>query len=286
MTNVHERAAAANVVLPQNLTNVSLNQASWGGSGLAMAASPDMIRRTGPQFWNPPASIPPTGGFNGGLSGMGGIVSQLLSIIQQLLSMVGMGGAFNGLFGNPQSQQQYFQSANASSTGDPHLAFNGTNAGGSNQQSHFDSMIGHSDLLDSDSFAGGYKVSTAVTQPGANGVTYNQQATVTTGFGGTQVSLDRNGNATIAQNGQTISLANGQSVFLGNGETVTRNADGSLVVRDDNGTGGTIATTLTENGQGVDVNTQASNVDLGGDLVNQQMQPAPIAQPILRRYLA
>jgi hypothetical protein len=130
-------------------------------------------------------------------------------------------------------------------------------------------MNSHADLLDSDSFAGGYQISTNVTQPGANGVTFNQSATITTGFGSTQVSLDKNGTATIQENGQSIALANGQSYDLGNGETVSRNGDGSVVVTDNNGIGGTITTTLSENGQGVNVNAQAGNVDLGGDLLHQ-----------------
>jgi hypothetical protein len=180
------------------------------------------------------------------------MVSQLMGMVAQLLSMFGLGGVGNG--------EQYFQNANGSSTGDPHLNFNG---------SHVDSMTSHSDLLDSDSFGGGYQISTAVTQPGANGVTYNQQASVSTDFGQTQVTLDNSGNATIAENGMTFSLVDGQSVQLGNGETATRSSNGSVVIQDTNGTGGSITTTLSENGQGVDVNTQAGNVDLGGDLVNQ-----------------
>jgi hypothetical protein len=261
MTNVYERTPATNLAFPHNPADLTLNRSRWGAPGSALAA-PDLIRRI----------EPPQASEFGGLRGMSGILSQLLAIVQQLLSAIGMGGAFGGLFGNSQTPQPYFESATASSTGDPHLAFNGTASNGGSSQTRFDSMIGHTDLLDSDSFAGGYTISTSVTKPAGNGVTYNRKATIATNFGATQVSLDRNGNATILQNGQTISLANGQSLSLGNGETVTRNADGSLVVRDDNGMGGTIATTLSENGQGVDVNAQATRVDLGGDLVTQPQQ--------------
>lgn len=278
MTNVQERAAT-NIALPQSLAHASLNQAGWGASA-ASTLRADAIRRLGLNPYSP-ATIQPSTDWSGGLFGMSSIVTQLLGIIQQLFTMAGMSGMLSGMFGNSQSPQQHFQNANASSTGDPHLAFNGTTGSGSNQQAHFDSMSDHNDLLDSDSFAGGYNISTTVTQPAANGVTYNQQATISTNFGGTQVSLDRNGNATIVQNGQTTSLTNGQTVFLEGGETVTRNSDGSVVLRDDNGMGGTIATTLTENGQGVDVNVQANNVDLGGDLVNQQpQQTAPMPRRI------
>ncbi len=193
------------------------------------------------------------------------IFSQLIGIIQQLLSSFGLG------FGSQtQGAQTYFGNATASSLGDPHLAFNGTDDSGKAHDAHFDSMQAHKDLLDSASFTGGYRLSTAVTQPGANGVTYNRKATVATNFGNTRVSLDNAGNATVASDGQTLSVANGQTIDLGDGETVSRNADGSLVVTDQNALGGTITTRLSENGSGVDVNVEARNVDLGGDLLNGQ----------------
>jgi hypothetical protein len=62
-------------------------------------------------------------------------------------------------------------------------------------------------------------------------------------------------------------LQPGQTFDLGNGEIATRNADGSVTVTCTNGSGGEIATTLSGNGNGVDVNVSASNVDLGGTLV-------------------
>jgi hypothetical protein len=275
MTNVYERAAAANVAVPQSLPGISTNDLRWASPGSLLPVSGDAIRRTGPQFRRPPIDNP-VDGFGNNVPGTNGIVSQLLSIVQQLLSMLGMGN----MLGNLPGAEQTFQTATASSLGDPHLGFSGTTAGGFNQQTHFDSMSDHGDLLDSDSFAGGYRIATSVTQPGANGVTYNQQATVCTNFGSTQISLDRSGNATISQNGRTMSIADGQSVLLGGGESVTRNADGSLVIADANGLGGSITTTLSENGHGVDVTAQANDVDLGGDLLNQPQQPTSQPLPI------
>lgn len=270
MTNVQERGAAG--IAPAQISAPGRFQGSvFTVGGYETGMRPDLIRRTGPQYWMPPQD----GGMQYGWNGM---LAQLRSIVQQLLMMLGLGSAQGG--------QQYFTSANASSTGDPHLSFTGTGTDGSHAQAHYDSMTGHSDLLDSASFAGGYQISTSVTQPAANGVTYNQQATVSTGFGSTQVSLDRNGNATIVRDGQTTSLANGQSFDLGSGEVVTRDTDGSVAIRDDNGMGGTIVTTLSENGQGVDVNVQANNVGLGGDLLNQPPQqigrPLPVRIPLER----
>jgi hypothetical protein len=279
MTNVQERVPADNLILGP-ARQMTLNQTTMQQARRTCLSTrnSDCIRRTGPQFPQTPVDIPPAQGSPGFNSGFMGIISQLLSVIAQLMSMIGLGGIGNGLFGNPQGPEEYFQSANGASTGDPHLSFSGTNSSGSTQQSHFDSMIGHSDLLDSDSFTGGYQISTAVTQPDPSGVTYNQQATVSTNFGQTQVTLDNAGDATIVQNGQTTSLADGQTVALGGGAIATRNADGSLLISDNDAAGGTISTTLRDNGQGVDVTTQTSGVDLGGDLLNNQ--PPLIGPPL------
>jgi hypothetical protein len=190
------------------------------------------------------------------------IVSQLLSIIQQLLAMFGFGRQSSVL-------PNYYQNATASSTGDPHLAFNGTDANGNASEHRFDSMTAHRDLLDSDSFTGGYQISTAVTQPGPKGVTYNRQATISTNDGRTQVTLEKGGDAYVMQGGRRYGLSSGESYNIGNGETVRRNGDGSVVVSDTNAENGSIITTLSENGNGVDVRAQAQNVDLGGDLVAQ-----------------
>ena len=282
MNNVQERLPATlSPALGQASSAMQRIQNGFGASRLFGSGGDNIRLMPAPeqQFGNSMSTLP----FGGG------IIQQLLSIISQLLQALGMGGAFFGQPGQTgPTGDRYFQNATASSTGDPHLAFNGTTASGQDDQARFDSMTGHSDLLDSDSYDGGYQVSTTVTQPAANGVTYNQSAMITTNYGGTQVCLDNAGNASIVQNGQTMSLANGQTVDLGNGETVTRNTDGSVVVSDYNGQGGLITTTLKQNGQGVDVNSQAQNVDLGGDLLNQTptspyLPPSGIAPP-LRRY--
>lgn len=155
--------------------------------------------------------------------------------------------------------EQYFNSASGGSNGDPHLSFNGQT---------WDNMGSQPDLLHSDSFQGGFQLSTQTTAPQANGVTYNQSATLTTNYGDTSVTLDKNGNATISQGGYSFAMQPGTSYDLGNGEFAQRNQDGSLAITCDNGQGGQIATTMKQNGQGVDVNASANNVDLGGALVN------------------
>jgi len=242
----------------------------------------DLISRLLPPIIPGSGSSGTNSGF-GGLGGLGsggfGLLTGLLTQIGQLISQLfggggspGNGGSFGG---NP---EQLFGAANGGSVGDPHLSFNGQ---------HWNDMSSQSDLLDSASFAGGFQLSTQATQPNQNGVTYNQSATISSNYGLNSVSMDNDGNTTIMQNGQQVSLGRGQTLDMGNGETVTANQDGSLQVLADDGTGGTINTTMRANGNGVDVTTNAQNVDLGGALVNgpgaqasPQPQPFPTPLPI------
>ncbi|HVA27374.1 MAG TPA: hypothetical protein VNF68_04300 [Candidatus Baltobacteraceae bacterium] len=205
----------------------------------------------------------------GPLGGIGQFLMQMLS------RLFGNGGGNNG------NDEEYFNNANGGSVGDPHLSFNG---------STWNNMGSQPDLLNSDSFHGGYQLSTQTTPPNAQGVTYNQSATVSTNFGNTQVSLDNAGNATITQDGYSYPLQSGTCIDLGHGETVTRNQDGSLAIACTNRRGGEITTTMRDNGQGVDVTTSANNVDLGGALVNGAQNPGanatlePMGRPQYRRY--
>ncbi len=177
------------------------------------------------------------------------------------------------------TQETYFSNATASSWGDPHDTFNGTNASGQTMKGSWDNMHSHADLLDSNSFAGGYRVSTQVTPPNAQGVTMNQSASIATASGNTLVSLNASGQYQITSYGNNVTLQPGQTAQLGGGESVTLNGDGSLTVSDTNASGGQISTTLKTNGNGgVDVNAQASGVDLGGYLVSRGDNPRP--QPV------
>jgi hypothetical protein len=216
--------------------------------------------------WLNPYSNPFTSGFMQ-------FGSQLGSWAQQAGSSIS-----NWFNGSPNyGSENYFGSATGGSNGDPHISFNG---------STWNDMQSEPDLLHSDSIPGGYQLSTQTTQPNANGITYNQSATVTTHGGRTQISLSNNGNATITQDGVTQNLAPGQTVQLGN-QSVTCNQNGSLQITTQGENGGQITTTMTQNGQGVDVNVSANNVDLGGAMVNgsgssgcQQPQPPnPVGPP-------
>lgn len=143
-------------------------------------------------------------------------------------------------------------------------------------------MASQADLLNSNSFAGGFQISTQVTPPNAKGVTWNQSATVSLNNGATTVSMNDNGEASITSYRQSTSIAKGQTLELGDGASVTYEQNGSLQVTAQNGYGGRIATTLTPEGKGVNVDVTAHDVDLGGALVNgyEHQQPGPAPSPI------
>jgi hypothetical protein len=181
----------------------------------------------------------------------------------------------------PGYAETYYTSATASSVGDPHDSFDGTNANGTQTQNSWNNMNSHGDLLNSDSFAGGYRISTSATQPASNGTTLNQSATIATSGGATSVTLNGNGSYSVISNGQSVSLQTGVATSLGNGESVTLNADGSLTVNDVNAQGGSITTTLQRNPSGgVDVRASASDVDLGGYLTRGPGGPTPGPAPV------
>jgi len=213
----------------------------------------DAISRMMPLMGNP---------FGGGpmqslmFGPLGGLIQQLMQMLQSLMGQTSGMPGFPGMPGG--NGEQYFSNATGGSVGDPHLSFNGN---------HWNSMASHADLLHSDSIPGGFRVSTQVTPPNQNGAAWNQSATISMNGGATTVSLNNNGMPTIERDGEPITLADGQTTQLGNGESVTRNANGSLTVVAQNGSGGEITTTLTSQGQGVNVEVSAQNVDLGGALV-------------------
>jgi hypothetical protein len=201
---------------------------------------------------------------------LSGLLQQLMQMLQSMMGSETCGayGGYRGCSGY--GGERYFANATGSSTGDPHLSFNG---------SHWNSMSSQPDLLESNSIPGGYRLSTQVTPPNARGVTWNQSATIALDGGNVNVSMNNNGEATIQQGDRTIPIGAGQTFNLGNGATVTCNANGSLSVLAQNQYGGQIETTLTAQGQGVNVETSAQNVDLGGALVNGNSS-SPIGGPV------
>ena len=247
--------------------------------------------------------VPPTlnngseqyGGF-GSSGSMQGIFGSLMGVLEQLMQMLqslmgyGSGSSFgsggcNPPYGSsgpptsgsiscpPSGNERFFQNATGSSEGDPHLSFNGEK---------WNNMTSQPDLLNSDSFAGGFQISTQVTPANANGVAWNQSATISLNNGATTVTMNNDGQASIATNGQSVSIGRGETMRLGDGESVTCEENGSLRVTAENGNGGRIETTLTAQGKGVNVDVTAHDVDLGGRLVDgyERRAPGPVPSPI------
>lgn len=291
--------------LPSQLPETALGQGNGPGAAVPRAQSDAMI-----------AGFPGSGVYGGvggsfggdGGSGLSALMSGFASYVNNLFNQIAawygsgatagsanpaQGGASPG---NPAacgassgnaaacpapfgSQEAYFSNASASSWGDPHDTFDGTNAQGQTLKGSWDNMRSHADLLDSNSFAGSYRIATQASQPNAQGVTMNQSASIATASGNTVVSLNASGQYRISSYGNDVTLQPGQTAQLGGGESVTLNGDGSLTVSDTNASGGQISTTLKTNGNGgVDVNAQASGVDLGGYLVTRADGPRP--QPV------
>jgi hypothetical protein len=163
------------------------------------------------------------------------------------------------LMGYGCNPERYFANATGSSDGDPHLSFNGA---------RWNDMASQPNLVNSDSFPGGFRVSTRVTPPNGKGVTWNQSATVSLNNGATAITMNNDGQASITNYGRQISIGHGQTLQLGDGESVACEQDGALRIIAQNGAGGGIETTLSPQGSGVNVDLTAHRVDLGGALVN------------------
>ncbi|HVN69244.1 MAG TPA: hypothetical protein VMU38_06325 [Candidatus Binatia bacterium] len=233
---------------PNSLASPAGNAESEGAlvRGSTAAAAGDGISR-----FAPPASND-SGSLQGLFGPLMGVLQQLMQVLQSLMGY----GCGNG---SGSANERFFQNASGSSDGDPHLSFNGQK---------WNNMSSQPDLLDSDSFAGGFRLSTQVTQPNGKGVTWNQSATVALNNGATTVTMNNDGAASITSYGRQISIARGQTVQLGDGASATLDQNGSLVVTAQNGSGGRIEATLNPQGKGVNVDVTAHDVDLGGALVN------------------
>jgi hypothetical protein len=141
-------------------------------------------------------------------------------------------------------------------------------------------MVSHPNLLQSNSIPGGYRVSTQVGAPNAQGITRNKSAQVLLDGGRTSIGLNADGQPSIVRNGENMAIAPGQTLKLGNGTSVTCKQNGSLCVDSHNAMGGQISTTLSTKKGGVDVSVNAQNVDLGGALVRgEKMSPGTGPSP-------
>jgi len=217
------------------------------------------------------------GGVAGVINNVSNLFSSLIGGLNNLITQLGNSATEQGAEGPP---TQTVSNATFSSVGDPHLAETGSaydaNGNPVSMNTHFDSMQGHDNLISSQDFNGGYRVSTSVTQPNANGITQNQSATVHTNNNQNTVTMNNDGSFAVSQNGQNVALAPGQTTTLSAGEQVTSNTNGSLTVSEQNSGGGSISTTMQSNGSGgVDVTTNVQNASVGGDIASIANNTAP-----------
>jgi len=288
---------------PNTLASPTANPQAEGAvfSGAGAPATGDNISRLVPPWLNDGGGSAQYGDGSGS-GAMQSVFGSLMGVLQQLMQMLqslmgygcnppsgsggcsapsGSGGCNPPGFGPspspcpPSGNERFFQNASGSSEGDPHLSFDGRT---------WNNMTSQPNLLDSDSFSGGYRVSTQVTSPNDKGVTWNQSATVALNNGATTVTMNNDGQASITENGQSVAIARGQTLQLGNGESVRYEQNGSLEVTAQNGEGGRLQTTLTAEGRGVNVDVTAHDVDLGGTLVNgyerREQPPSPSPGPL------
>ncbi|MGC1381819.1 MAG: hypothetical protein WA814_12450, partial [Candidatus Baltobacteraceae bacterium] len=142
------------------------------GENAAFAGAPtgapgDNISRLAPPWQDPSGSAPfgdaSTSSLQGMFGPLMGILQQLMQMLQSMMGYGCNGSSYGGC--PPYGNQQYFQNANGASEGDPHLSFDG---------SKWNSMASQPNLLDSNSIAGGFRISTQATPPNAKGATWNQ----------------------------------------------------------------------------------------------------------------
>jgi hypothetical protein len=210
-----------------------------------------------------------------GLFGMfAGLLGTLQQLVSALLNQTQNAGQAQSQSPLPTGPQQRFENVDVSSTGDPHIAETGTREGRNGNQTVDDqwvSMTSHDDLVHSNEIEGGYRVSTAVTAPDANGVTSNQSATVHANWDQDAITMNRDGSFAIFSDGRQVQVGKGESATLSGGERVTVNQDGSLTVDASSGIASGIVTTLRSTGAGVDVTTHGHEIALGGDAIAHGM---------------
>ncbi len=235
----------------------TITPSPWGNPGFASAGNSAASWATGM-------------GAGSSSAGNGGFLGLINNLIGQLGAMISQ---LSGSGSSAPAPTQNVANANFQSWGDPHLSETGTvNSGNGSTaavNTHFDSMSGQGDLLDSADFAGGYQLSTTVTSPNANGVTHNQSATVSLNGGNDSVTLKNDGSYAIASGGTQLSINPGETLTLSGGACVACSANGKLSVSVQNANGGSIVTNLTAEGGGVDVSANVTNATVGGAIVAQ-----------------
>ena len=261
------------------------------------AASSDAVRPAWFGGSNGSSASASLGSTSSGMSGISGILAQLMSSVQQSISQLSnalMGGSSSSTTPttsanantNPASGAATFQNVSLGSVGDPHLSVSGTeqNADGSatSVNSKFDSMSGHADLFSTRDFGDGFHVSTSVTQPSANGVTQNANATATMDGGRENVSMSNTGAVSVTDHGQAVALSAGQSIRLSGGQQVSEAANGSVSITESSLNENLTTTFANNGGGGVDVTAQGQNVTLSGALITGGSSPVAQAPSNVR----
>jgi hypothetical protein len=236
------------------------------------------------------------GSSNPSMSGIGGILAQLMSSVQQSISQLSnalmttpssaLPSTTANTQANPANGSATFQNVSLASVGDPHLSVSGTeqNADGSTAgvNSKFDSMTSHADLFSTRDFGDGFHVSTSVTQPSANGITQNASATASMDGGRESVTMSNTGAVSISDHGKAVALSAGQSLRLSGGQTVSEAANGAVSITESS-FNENLTTTFTNNGGGgVDVTAQGQNVTLSGALITGGSMPVAQAPSNVR----
>ncbi len=200
-------------------------------------------------------------------------VQQLLALFQQIsqaeanpTSSTNNTGAVQATNASTSPGTDFAKSFDIKSWGDPHITT--TVDGQSTPQAN--NMQSQNDLVNlGQSIAGGYRVSTVVSQPDANGITLNQAVSVHLDNGAKLTDTfdpsTKTISASLVTGNVTSQLAPGSKISLGNNDTAVVNADGSLTINASNSqTGATVQTAITGNGKGLDVDTSGTNVHFGG----------------------
>lgn len=272
----------------QNMTGANTNAAQWGGSS-ATGGSNSANGLGGSGDANGLGGSTSANGLGGSTAanGLGGSTAQTdaagsggsaaasgnnatSGTLKQPDQNVATPG-FTGPGLNATDPTMNVKGAAITTNGDPHIA---SNIDG--KKSWSDNMGSQSDLIDANnSFAGGYQESTQVGNAGKDGKTFNKE--IDFQVGGAKVSATGNkGDVSVSvQNGPTASaqtLSKGESLTTSEGATITLDKSGKLEVTDNNETGGTLTTTVSSSGKGLDATSSGSNIDLGGFAAAQNAQ--------------
>jgi hypothetical protein len=152
------------------LATAPLGSATSAGAGTPPAGSGAPLPALAPDGVGPSSAL--AGGLIGGGGGMSPGQGGFFGVIGGLLNQIG--GLLNQFAAEANAEgpgRQTVGDGTFSSTGDPHLTETASVLDASGNPStlnrRFDSMTGHDNLLSSQDFDGGYRVSTTVTTPDA-----------------------------------------------------------------------------------------------------------------------